>query len=112
MQTVKVSVRCGALHLTSYLLHLTSPASIFLVKSEGHPRQLTIVDFFHDSAIHASLMALAAPEVHSFFLPLPRARKISLVGRKFLSSLATAKVQKIQMQNKLFFHLSQIYLKC
>ena len=33
------SVRCGALHLTSSFLHLTSLASIFLIKSEGHPRQ-------------------------------------------------------------------------
>ena len=73
-------VRCGAyiLPLPSDISHLSS--SIFLIKSEGHPRLLTIVDFFHDSAIHASLMALAAPEVYSFFLPLPWARKISLVG--------------------------------
>jgi hypothetical protein len=33
------SVHCGALHLTSSFLHLTSLASIFLIKSEGHPRQ-------------------------------------------------------------------------
>ena len=30
------SVRCGALHLASYILHLTSLASIFLIKSDCH----------------------------------------------------------------------------
>jgi len=104
------SVRCGALHLTSHLLRLTFLASIFLIKSEGHLRLLTIVDFFHDSAIHASLMALAAPEVHSFFLPFPWVRKISLVGAQIFIFIDDAKVQKIEMQNNSFPRL--FFIKC
>ena len=53
----------------------------------------------------------SAPICESF-LSLPWARKTSLVGSQIFIFIDDAKVQKIQMQNKPFFHLSQIYLKC
>jgi hypothetical protein len=96
------------LPLPSYILHLSLPSSL------SNPKviraYLTIVDFCHDSAIHASLMALAAPEVSSFFLPLPWARKISLVGAQIFIFIDDAKVQKIQMQNNSFPQL--FFIKC
>ena len=83
------SVRCGALHLTSHLLHLTSLASIFLIKSDCH--------------LHPFV---------SLFLSLPWARKISLVGAQIFILIDNAKVQKIEMQNKPFSSSFLIYFKC
>ena len=81
------SVRCGALHLTSYLLRLASLASIFLVKSEGHPRPFT----------------------RSFYLSRGREKFLSW-GRKFFIFIDNAKVQIIQMQNNSFSRL--FFIKC
>ena len=62
---------CDVIHLTSSILLLSC-----LISSDSD-----FVDFCHDSAIHASLMALAAPEV---FAP-PWARKFFLVGARISS---------------------------
>ena len=64
---------------TSFSFHFHLP-----YQSEGHPRPLTSVDFCHDSAKQASLMALAAPEVHrTFYLSRGREKFLSW-GRRFI----------------------------
>jgi hypothetical protein len=48
-------------------------------------------------------MALAAPEVNSFFLPLPRARKISLVGAQIFIFIGNGKGTKNPDAKQAFF---------
>ena len=58
---------------------------------------------------------VVAPTSYLFrrtFLPLPWARKISLVGAQIFIFIDNAKVQIISMRAKAFSNLFQKYLKC